>query len=137
MGSHAVARHRRDLLLRLLGDHRPITAEAWLSARPQIEVVARDRAGGYALTAAKALPRVRLRRSSGVGSSVWEVEMGRDPEVREVAECLMAQHRDDALQIAFDEARERAARHDQSYKSWLQVADCVRLTLDSARAVSE
>jgi hypothetical protein len=54
-----------------------------------------------------------------------------DPKVWQVAESLVAQHRDEALQIAFDEARERAARRDDgSYKVWLQVADCVGVLLD-------
>ena len=41
----------------LLPDREPATAEAWLSVQPQIAIVARDRGGGYALAAAKALPK--------------------------------------------------------------------------------
>ena len=41
----------------LLPDREPATAQAWLSDQPQIEVVARDRGGSYALAAAKALPQ--------------------------------------------------------------------------------
>jgi transposase len=40
----------------LLPDREPATAQAWLAGQPQITVVARDRGGGYALAAAKALP---------------------------------------------------------------------------------
>jgi transposase len=40
----------------LLPDREPATAEAWLSDQPQISVIARDRGGGYAVAAAKALP---------------------------------------------------------------------------------
>ena len=40
----------------LLPDREPATAEAWLSNQSQITVVARDRGGGYALAAARALP---------------------------------------------------------------------------------
>ena len=40
----------------LLPDREPATAEAWLSEQPQIAIVARDRGGGYALAAARALP---------------------------------------------------------------------------------
>ena len=40
----------------LLPDREPATAQAWLSDQPQISIVARDRGGGYALAAAKALP---------------------------------------------------------------------------------
>lgn len=46
----------RRRTIALLPDREPATAEAWLSAYPQIGVVARDRGGGYALAAAKALP---------------------------------------------------------------------------------
>src|SRR5271169_2385422 len=46
----------RRRTIALLPDREPATAEAWLSDQPQIEVVARDRGGGYALAAAKALP---------------------------------------------------------------------------------
>ncbi len=41
----------------MLPDREPATAQAWLSDQPQINVVARDRGGGYALAAAKALPK--------------------------------------------------------------------------------
>ncbi len=40
----------------LLPDREPATAQAWLAGQPQIAVVARDRGGGYAVAAAKALP---------------------------------------------------------------------------------
>src|SRR5579859_273134 len=40
----------------LLPDREPATAQAWLAGQPQIAVVARDRGGGYATAAAKALP---------------------------------------------------------------------------------
>jgi transposase len=37
-------------------DREPATTQLWLSDQPQIEIVARDRGGGHALAAAKALP---------------------------------------------------------------------------------
>src|SRR6202158_1479495 len=40
----------------LLPDRESATAQAWLAGQPQIAGVARDRGGGYALAAAKALP---------------------------------------------------------------------------------
>ncbi len=40
----------------LLPDREPSTAQAWLVAQQQIEIVARDRGGAYGLAAAKALP---------------------------------------------------------------------------------
>ncbi len=40
----------------LLPDREPATAQAWLSGQPQIEIVTRDRGGGYALAASRALP---------------------------------------------------------------------------------
>src|SRR3974390_1334076 len=46
----------RRKTIALLPDREPATAQAWLSGQPQITVVARDRGGGYALAAAKALP---------------------------------------------------------------------------------
>ena len=46
----------RRRTIALLPDREPATAEAWLSAQPQIGLIARDRGGGYALAAAKALP---------------------------------------------------------------------------------
>jgi transposase len=46
----------RRKTIALLPDREPATAEAWLRRQPQIAVVARDRAGGYALAARRALP---------------------------------------------------------------------------------
>jgi transposase len=46
----------RRKTIALLPDREPATAQAWLSDQPQIAVVARDRGGGYAVAAAKALP---------------------------------------------------------------------------------
>ena len=46
----------RRKTITLLPDREPATAQAWLSGQPQISIVARDRAGGYALAAARALP---------------------------------------------------------------------------------
>jgi transposase len=46
----------RRRTIALLPDREPATAQAWLADQPQIETVARDRGGGYALAAAKALP---------------------------------------------------------------------------------
>ncbi len=46
----------RRKIIALLPDREPATAAAWLSGQPQIAVVARDRGGGYALAAQKALP---------------------------------------------------------------------------------
>jgi len=46
----------RRRTIALLPDREPATAEAWLSGQPQIALIARDRGGGYALAAAKALP---------------------------------------------------------------------------------
>ena len=47
----------RRKTIALLPDREPATAQDWLSDQPQIEVVARDRGGGYALAVAKALPQ--------------------------------------------------------------------------------
>lgn len=46
-------RHRP---IKLLPDREPTTAQAWLTGQPQITIVARDRGGGFALAASKALP---------------------------------------------------------------------------------
>ena len=46
----------RRRTIALLPDRDPATAEAWLSEQQQIALIARDRGGGYALAAAKALP---------------------------------------------------------------------------------
>jgi transposase len=46
-------RHRP---IKLLPDREPATAQAWLTGQPQIAIVARDRGGGFALAASKALP---------------------------------------------------------------------------------
>jgi transposase len=47
----------RRKTIALLPDREPATAQAWLSGQPQIAVLARDRGGGYALAAQKALPQ--------------------------------------------------------------------------------
>lgn len=47
----------RRRTIALLPDREPATAQAWLLEQTQIKVVARDRGGGYALAAAKALPK--------------------------------------------------------------------------------
>jgi transposase len=45
----------RRRTIALLPDREPATARAWFSGQPQIAIVARDRGGGYALAAARAL----------------------------------------------------------------------------------
>jgi hypothetical protein len=50
------------------------------------------------------------------------MEQADDPKIWLVAETLVARHNEEALQIAYDEARVRAARgDDESYKEWLKV----------------
>lgn len=46
----------RRRAIALLPDRERATAEAWLVQQPQIEIVARDRGGGYAQAVARALP---------------------------------------------------------------------------------
>lgn len=46
----------RRRAIALLPDRERATAEAWLIQQPQIEIVARDRGGGYAQAVARALP---------------------------------------------------------------------------------
>ena len=46
----------RRLTIALLPDRDPASAEAWLARQPQICIVARDRGGGYAVAAQRALP---------------------------------------------------------------------------------
>lgn len=46
-------RHRT---IALMPDREPATAQDWFSSQPQVAIVARDRAGGYALAVARALP---------------------------------------------------------------------------------
>ncbi|WP_024882137.1 ISL3 family transposase [Methylosinus sp. LW3] len=48
-----LGRHRP---IKLLPDREPATAQAWLAGQPQIAIVARDRGGGFALAASRALP---------------------------------------------------------------------------------
>lgn len=45
--------------IKLLPDREPATAPAWLIGQPQILMVARDRGGGFALAASRALPYAR------------------------------------------------------------------------------
>lgn len=45
--------------IRLLPDRELTTARSWLAQQPQIEIIARDRGGGYALAWAQALPRAQ------------------------------------------------------------------------------
>src|SRR3954451_4497841 len=47
----------RRKTIALLPDREPATAQGWLSDQPQIEVVARDRGGGYAVAVTRALPQ--------------------------------------------------------------------------------
>ena len=47
----------RRKTIALLADRESATAEAWMKRQPQIAVVARDRGGGYAIAARRALPR--------------------------------------------------------------------------------
>jgi transposase len=47
----------RRKTIALLPDREPATAQAWLSEQQQIDTVARDRGGGYAIAVAKALPK--------------------------------------------------------------------------------
>ncbi len=49
----------RRRILKLLPDREPATVIAWLKAHTSIEVVARDRGGGYGEAVARALPAVR------------------------------------------------------------------------------
>jgi hypothetical protein len=46
----------RRRVVRLLPDREPATAQAWFVGHPTIEIIARDRGGGYGEAAAKALP---------------------------------------------------------------------------------
>jgi transposase len=46
----------RRQTIALLPDREPATAQAWLAEQQQIEIVARDRGGSYALAASRALP---------------------------------------------------------------------------------
>lgn len=59
------------------------------------------------------------------------MEQADDPKIWLVAETLVARHNEEALQIAYDEARVRAARgDDESYKVWLEVAHAAGILLD-------
>jgi transposase len=47
----------RRKTIALLPDREPATAQAWLTSQPRIDVVARDRGGGYSSAVAKSLPK--------------------------------------------------------------------------------
>lgn len=56
----------RRRTIALLPDREPATAQAWLLDQRQIKIVARDRGGGYALAAAKALPKATRSPIAGI-----------------------------------------------------------------------
>lgn len=56
----------RRRVIDLLPDREPATVEAWLRARPGIEIVARDRNGGYGRAAGRALPDTIRSRIVGI-----------------------------------------------------------------------
>ena len=55
----------RRSIVDLLSDREPATVAAWLAERPSIEIIARDRGGGYGAGAAKGRPEAVKRRSIG------------------------------------------------------------------------
>jgi transposase len=76
----------RHKTIALLPDREPASAEAWLACQPQICIVARDRGGGYAVAAKRALPhavqvadRWHLMENASrafldaVGKSMWQI----------------------------------------------------------------
>jgi transposase len=50
----------------LLPDREQATAQAWFAGHPGIEIVARDRGGGYGEAAAKALPNATQLADLGI-----------------------------------------------------------------------
>ncbi|MCE6949444.1 transposase, partial [Cereibacter sphaeroides] len=47
---------KRRKVIDLLPDREPATVEAWLAEHPSVEIVSRDRGGGYRLAVAKGRP---------------------------------------------------------------------------------
>jgi len=56
----------RRRIIDVLPDREAGTVEAWLSARPEIRVVSRDRGGGYGQAVARACPRRDRSRIAGI-----------------------------------------------------------------------
>ncbi|WP_248633263.1 ISL3 family transposase [Cereibacter changlensis] len=77
----------RRRVIDLLPDREPATVEAWLRAHPQVEVVARDRNGGYGSAIAKALPKAvqvadRWHLLENVGAAFLSAVQSSMPAIR-------------------------------------------------------
>jgi len=77
----------RRRVIDLLPDREPATVEAWLRAHPQVEVVARDRNGGYGSAIANALPEAvqvadRWHLLENVGAAFLSAVQSSMPAIR-------------------------------------------------------